>query len=112
VKQAGDRFFARIRSADLECPRCGNIYFVGGAGRSRRGYYDRKTSRFRCPHCGLVLVLGMIAWLPPLGRPSVAPDQVPTVRQALAMRRAHDAIWPEKAVGFREPANRLVEGEE
>lgn len=110
----GDRFFARIKSADLECPKCGNIYLIGATGKAKRGYYDSKTSRFRCPHCGLVLVLGVIGWLPQRGRPLQGPprDQVPTPRQALAMRRKMAGHWSEERLERKAPANRIVEEEE
>ena len=109
----GDRFFARIKSADLECPHCGNIYLIGATGKAKRAYYDARTSRFRCPHCGLVLVLGVIGWRPPMGRPlkGPPPDQVPTPRQALQMRRDHAAIWTEGRLERKGPANRLAEDE-
>ncbi len=107
----GDKFFGRIRSADIECPRCTNVYLIGVAGRNKRGYYDAKRSRFRCPHCGMVLVLGIIAWLPPAGPPTTPHDHIPSVRQALQLRQTIGALWVEKRLKTGEPANRLVEEE-
>ena len=61
------RFFARILSADMECPTCGAVLRFGGRGR-RAQYWDRVTNRLKCPHCRRTYQLGVLAW-PVMRRP-------------------------------------------
>lgn len=95
------RFFARIRRADLECPRCGTCYVIGDGATGRAGSrnnqkrrrtckWDPKLQRFKCRVCGLTLVLGLVAYRAPQGggRNIFPPeDSVPTIKQALSLRR-------------------------
>lgn len=78
-----DRFFARIKSIDLECPACGMIAVCSG----RTGPYNARTGHFVCDSCSKTFYLGIIAW--PSSRapgPHVPPnDWMPTPAQARAM---------------------------
>lgn len=100
-------FFARIRSFDIECPRCGQVYCV--SRRAGPTNWSTRLSRFQCGRCDLRLALGIIAHPVPWGRCDPPSDIIPTVEQALELRKQMDAAW----VGFRlksgEPVNRLGE---
>lgn len=96
--------FARIRRADIECPRCGRIYFIGEGGTSRgrtpakTKSWNPGTHRFRCLLCGLTLALGIIARRVPIrAKAAYPPDTVPTVEQALELRRAVSVLRSEEA---------------
>lgn len=88
------RFFARLRSGDLECPRCGRL-LAFGTGRTGGGRWDKRTSRIECFECGLVLMLGLLAW--PIRRGAAkltAPrDQVPSERQLSQLRAMAGGWW-------------------
>jgi hypothetical protein len=108
------RFFARLLSFDLECPRCGKVYQIRAT--NQRGKYQRVgettsgkglrvdawdpvTSRFTCtnlPHCdSRVYILGLLAW--PVGKGKVAQgtpkDQIPHPRQLAQMRKEGGGWW-------------------
>jgi hypothetical protein len=57
-----DRFFARLREFDLECPDCGEVYRVR-SGDPNEGFHSG-TGLFGCSSCGLELQLGLVAWCP------------------------------------------------
>ena len=84
------RFFARPLSGWLECPKCGKLlYFQSSQGGRQRtnASWDARTSRLACPECGLVLVIGLIAWPVKHGARRTAPrDQVPNERQLAQLR--------------------------
>lgn len=79
-----DRFFARIRSLDMACPSCGEVFYCNGIS----GAYRRLTGRFKCPKCSLVLAIAVLAYpVTTDTRHQQQPDDwVPTVREAAAMR--------------------------
>lgn len=88
------RFFARLVSFDLECPRCGTVYTVR-VNASNGGKWDTDTGRFTCTKadCARTYLLGILAW--PVGtRGGSQPpdDQVPSIRQ-LAQLRAEGGGW-------------------
>lgn len=81
------RFFARIRSIDLSCPRCGRVQAIHPTTSHR--IWDPRTGRFQCMGCYLTLRLGVIAYNSSNGHGSTHPskDCTMTVREALALRR-------------------------
>lgn len=101
----GDRFFARIRQLDLECPRCAEVVFCGGKG----GAYNRRLGQFTCPSCGLVLTLGVIAYPATSARHKQAPpDWQPNYRQSLALRAQMPAVVAQQAKGWTDPHNVVI----
>lgn len=101
----GDRFFARIRKLDMECPRCAEIYHLG----TKSGPYNHRLGQFSCPSCGLVLTLGVIAY-PATSAPSkqAPPDWKPSYRQALAIRSAVGGVIAQIAKGWTDPHNVVI----
>lgn len=88
-----DRFFARIRSMDLECPGCGRVY----VGTGKHGPFNKQLGRFVCPNpeCKLVLSIGVLAY-PATRSPKqekIPGDWIPTARQAAALREATGGFW-------------------
>ncbi|HLE02423.1 MAG TPA: hypothetical protein VI877_02915 [Dehalococcoidia bacterium] len=82
------RFFARIRQAELECPRCGEVHRVGRGPEVRKREWDPRTCRFRCRECGFYAILGVLATVPEqhTGRFAAFPDQVPSPDQSRQLR--------------------------
>lgn len=98
----GTRFFARVRAAILECPRCGTVLQFGQgkpttvAGTGHRCAWDKRTARLRCSDCGLVLMIGLLAWPVRKGGGKVASlprDQVPNERQLAQLRAEASGFW-------------------
>lgn len=107
----GDRFFGRVLSARLECPRCGYLdQFaprertkgqVGNPQRRRKGRtalgWNPVTGRWQCPSCRMTFVLGLLAWpvAPggPAGPETLARDQVPNYRQLAQLRAQGGGLW-------------------
>lgn len=88
------RFFARLRSFDLECPHCGQVYSV--TDRKPTSNYDPRTGRFHCNRkdCNRRYILGVLAWPITAGGGSATPeDQVPSPRQLVQMRREGGGWW-------------------
>lgn len=100
----GDLLFARVRSMDLECPRCGDVWHCSG----KAGPYNRRTGRFCCPSCGLTLAVGVIVY-PVTSAPGpqgAPPDWTPTYRQALALRaQLPSALQAATPKGWTDPHN-------
>ena len=123
------RFFARVESSWLACPRCGLVmYFSTTAHRAINCRWDPRTARLKCGYsaskglevaaegrgCGLTFAVGLLLW--PVakrpGLPNTIPlDQVPVERE-LAQMRAMEGIgrgsgaghWmTEPRKGWREP---------
>ena len=104
-----ERFFARLQSFEMECPRCGKILVVG-RGKPHDHLYNRVTSIMECPKinvrdettvvtkhpgCGMKFLIGIVAWPirkghQPKARP---PDHVPTDRQLNRLRELSRGIW-------------------
>lgn len=112
--QKATRFFARLMSFDLECPKCGEVYSIR-AGNNRRlktksPNWDATTGRFTCTtsDCGKVYVLGILAW-PVKAASYVASqppiDQVPNPRQLAKMRREGQGWWmaDDQSITLRRP---------
>ena len=59
-----DRFFARLREFDLECPDCGEVSRVRSDDRDEE--FHLGSGLFACGGCGLDLQLGIVAWRPSL----------------------------------------------
>lgn len=71
--------------------------------------------RFTCDACQLTLALGIIAYRVEKGNASIASDQVPTPREALAMRELAASVLAERQArrkGAEERLNVVVEAEE
>lgn len=104
----GNRFFARLLAAALECPRCGFVDTFHWRKLSRPGInrlsrrpedqpggWDPLTGVWRCKQCGMAVILGILAW--PIapgggGRVTRPRDQVPSERE-LAQIRARGGGW-------------------
>lgn len=89
-KLDADKFFARIRNLDMECPRCGAVHHCNGI----TGPYRSQTGRFKCPGCKVVLAIGVIAYpVTTTTRQHETPDDwVPDARQALALRNQNPGL--------------------
>lgn len=110
------RFFARLQSFDLECPRCGTVYQIRLGPSPKKGRvtpnaqknWDPTTGRFTCTtrECARTYVLGILAW-PITPSPNVAStppaDQVPSPRQLAQMRREGGGWWMADQDGQRYP---------
>lgn len=104
------RFFARLHSFDLECPRCGTVYQIRvmpkfSPPKSRKPW-DPWTARFKCTTvgCGRSYILGIVAW--PAGSNAgraPAEDQVPTPRQVSEMRREGGGWWMPEEERIHDP---------
>lgn len=105
--RAAQRFFARLVSFDLECPRCGTVYTVRSNSDAGRRNWDPTTARFECTtkDCGRWYVLGILAW-PVTPAPHVASgppkDQVPSPRQLGQLRKEGGGWWMAEEEGIRE----------
>ncbi len=122
----GDRFFARVLGARLECPRCGYIdqfetkgsqapKGVKARGKGPKSGWDPMTSRWRCPSCGMVFTLGLLAWpVEPGSAPATLPkDQVPDWRQLAQLRAQAEGqgLWMREAVRrWRPDASNVTQG--
>lgn len=125
----GDRFFARITGARLECPRCGYLdHFQtrgpakGRVGDPRKPMKGRRspsgwnplTGRWQCPSCRLTCVLGLLAWpVRPGGRAvaSLPRDQVPSYRQLAQLRAQGGGLWMRDALQqFRATGSNICAG--
>lgn len=103
------RFFARLHSFDLECPRCGDVYVIRLAKKKTSQpspHWDPWTARFTCTNsaCGKTYLLGILAW-PIVSAPRVASsppaDQVPNERQLAQLRKEGGGWWMPDAEGQR-----------
>ncbi len=112
------RFFARLRSAVLECPGgCGRLYDLRAArgvgqdaGQLSRRYWDPLSGRFECPGCGEVSQLGIVAYRLPKSRTATIPaDWRPTIPQAVWMRDQARGVKGGSRPAAEQGAN-LVEG--
>lgn len=115
--QRATRFFARARSFDLECPRCGTVYQIRENPIRKKAIasawpnWDPYTGRFKCTTkgCERSYIIGLVAW--PIsdggrGTASQPPeDQIPNARQ-LAQLRAEGGGWwmaDEEKQRFKQP---------
>lgn len=85
------RFFARVRSGVLECPKCGEMLtFASGPSKNRRGStsgWHSESSSLTCWNCQRTYVIGLIAWPVKRGGARTLPrDQVPNERQLAQLR--------------------------
>ncbi|PYQ25653.1 MAG: hypothetical protein DMF56_27040 [Acidobacteria bacterium] len=102
----GDRLFGRVYELDLECPQCGECFYLNSVGRNwsqvpgrrnKKGFdagpYNFRTGRFSCPSCHSTFGVGL--YLFPIENKDgqldrhgeAAPvDWVPTYRQGIALR--------------------------
>jgi hypothetical protein len=94
------RFFARPRAFTLECPFCGELFFIGKGARDAK-CFNRRLSMIRCAShiqdgarregCGREFLVGMVAYpLTRRGRNSpkatTPPDQIPEPHQLEEIR--------------------------
>ena len=98
------RYFARVRTFDTECPVCGLVYRVRIDIAATT--WDRRTARFRClgwGGCGARFTFGMLAWPVGNGPQSHTPpaDQVPGPRQLAQIRAEGDGWWMPDAYRHR-----------
>lgn len=120
------RFFARLISFDLECPRCGKVFRVRRLNRHKMSAvaldesehtWNPTTARFVCTGkdgCQKEYTLGLLAWDPSRGAKSAALplDQVPTYRQMAQMRQDGQGYWmPHQGTGRRSTSNITNEAE-
>ena len=124
----GDRFFARLYAARLECPRCGFLddFQTRGAvkglpGSPLRRFRARRspqswnphTGRWQCPSCRMTFVLGILAWPPGKGpgARSLARDQVLSPRQLAQARAQGGGLWMRAAIkGYRAEGVNIAPG--
>lgn len=104
------RFFARLLSFDLECPRCGEVFQVRTQYRGEhvdRQAFDPTTSRFTCTACQRTYVMGILAWPVSGGGRNIATaaprDQVPNARQLSSLRKEGQGWWLADADRIRRP---------
>lgn len=105
----GDPFFARIRSMDMECPRCGEVYYC----HARGGAYRPRLGRFYCPSCGLILAVGVVVYpVTTAAYHGTPPDWKPSYRQALALRNQMSGFLktsnPEDRKGIHDQHNVVI----
>lgn len=128
------RFFARLISFDLECPRCGKVFQIRRLNRHKLAAYaldpepkgnreilhhtwNPTTGRFTCTGkdgCQKQYVLGMLAWEPQKGAlgTAIPLDQVPTHRQLADMRADGQGHWmPHERTGRLSTSNIAVTDE-
>lgn len=109
------RIFARVTSALVECPQCGEIYDIRagawktgqqrGGRKHQAGMFDPLTARFACKRCGLVAVLGIVLYLVEEGDRDALPpkDWRAGIRQArkiaeLTRGRVSGESWRKRRV--------------
>lgn len=113
------RFFARLRSFDIACPRCGDVHIV----RWRQGHaftraqtkvarpsWDPLISRWQCRSCSLKLILGVLAWDGSAIKGKALADHVPTLEECIQIREAFGGgVWiPSLSLAKSLKANRVV----
>lgn len=105
----GKRFFGRIRSFDLACPRCDQVYQVGQGTRTGLAWEPR-TSRFRCVSgCALRMSLGILGWNVALGQATTPADSVPlNPYQATQLRDLSRATFLGKKLEHKGNQNRVL----
>lgn len=88
------RFFARARTFDLECPACGVVHAIR-EGAHRTNDYDPRTARFTCRECLRQFTIGLLAWPCARGKLANTPpaDQVLGPRQLAQMREEGSSWW-------------------
>ena len=107
-----DPFFARITSADLECPACGTLasFAVDTRGRFLRGenLWEPATQTFTCPACCHAYQLGVLAWTRVTARVRrPAADALPTPRQTARLRQLlAGGVWARGTLPDEAPINR------
>lgn len=110
------RFFARVRTFDLECPHCGMVYRI--RTDTAASTWNPRTAEFRCGDssgCGYRYIIGILAWPKGTGKGAGTPplDQVPSPRNLASMRDEGSGWWmPEeyRHKGRPDPTN--LTGEE
>lgn len=103
-------FYARIRAADLECPRCG-VLIRFGQGRNQTRQWHAGTARLTCFHCRKVFIIGLLAWPVQLGgrtHPTVPADHLPGPRVRAQMRAEAGGFWMTTPKGWRAEQTNLT----
>lgn len=125
----GDRFFARVEGARLECPRCGYLdrFRTTGPAKGKVGDpharlrkrrtasgWNPLTGRWQCPSCRLTVVLGLLAWpVAPGGQAAntLPRDQVPDTRQLAQLRAQGGGLWMRDSLKrFRATGSNIAAG--
>jgi hypothetical protein len=112
-------FFARIWTLDVACPVCGTVHVATREAKQRRlkvkAEWDPYLGQFRCRHCGLRLILGVVAWQPPIGAKALVPPN-DTVPQPWQQAQLLELLGPggvmlsnQRRLGYRQEANLFVE---
>lgn len=107
----GERLYATLRPARVECPACGTLIAFGSAGHlaPHRTAYDPRTSRLKCPECGKVYYVGILLWDAPLGgKPIPPPDTIANRQQLLTLRAYAGGFWRPGARRSRDVVNAYV----
>lgn len=104
------RFFARNRTLDLECPHCGRVYLLRYDTPPRT--WNPRTGIFSCEArdgCQRKYVIGVLAWPKGnhgAGTGSPPADQVPGPRQLAQLDPKGGAWWMDyRHVGRPDPTN-------
>jgi hypothetical protein len=130
-----DRFFARVDKFECECPSCGRLLFsterppkasrLQSRGRQRGDIretprtasvwdlvWNPLSQRLRCPWCGIVYLIGLVAFPVKHGarRPLKAPpDTIPDKRQLLELRRRTGGWWAKAHYAEGQEVNLVVD---
>jgi hypothetical protein len=106
VPPESTRFFARVESAWLACPRCGRVLHFSTTAQHQVGCtWNPRTARLKCRlnqgGCGLTFVVGLMLW--PVQKGGIAQtipvDHVPHERE-LAQMRAMEGIGKGSGAGW------------
>jgi hypothetical protein len=97
--QPGHRFFARLRSFDLSCPRCNTVDSVSALRPwwKRKANFNPWRSRWECRSCRKVFAVGVVLW--PVSRAGNRPredrpiDTIPTKQELLGLQLAVERGW-------------------
>jgi len=130
VRAAGEiipiagRFHARVTNFQLACPACGSVFRVYTWGprerqqpdwqkrKKRRPDYrnwDPRTGRWRCGDCGVLFIIGVIAWRPNYYARIAPPDQVPTLMESARLRERYPNLATNSILGHDLPANVVLQ---
>lgn len=90
------RFFARLRTFDLECPHCGKVYLL--RYDTPTSTWNPRTGLFAClarDGCQRQYVMGVLAWPKGRGHGAGTPpaDQVPGPRQLAQLDPQGGGWW-------------------
>lgn len=117
VDKEADRFFARVDSFIVSCPRCGTVNGRWRGINNKQVFaksYDPKTAVYICPGCWSKFAVGLVLYGINKygGKRKIPIDCVPDPRQALGLRQIGEGIWPKKLrLGPNQPVNQVSDEE-